>query len=70
MAVSALHLYERLEHDLAGCIGCGCLSLRACALLKPDGVLGERGSGPVRFDAEVAGDPARGEGQAGNASRR
>lgn len=48
---------ERLERDLAGCIGCGCLSLRACALLNPDDVLGERGAGPVRFDAEVAGAP-------------
>jgi MerR family redox-sensitive transcriptional activator SoxR len=47
---------ERLERDLAGCIGCGCLSLKACALLNPDDVLGEHGAGPVRFDAEMAGD--------------
>ncbi len=61
---------ERLERDLAGCIGCGCLSLKACALLNPDDVLGQHGAGPVRFDAEVAGDAGRDDGQAGNASRR
>ena len=27
---------ERLEHELTGCIGCGCLSMKACALLNPD----------------------------------
>ncbi len=39
---------ERLERDLVGCIGCGCLSLRACALLNPEDVLAEQGQGPVR----------------------
>lgn len=51
---------ERLEHDLAGCIGCGCLSLRACTLLNPDDVLAERGAGPVRLSPqEVARTPGR-----------
>jgi len=40
---------ERLERDLVGCIGCGCLSLKACALLNPEDVLAERGQGPVRL---------------------
>ncbi|MFC7375773.1 redox-sensitive transcriptional activator SoxR [Brachybacterium sp. GCM10030267] len=41
---------ERLEHELTGCIGCGCLSLRACALLNPDDALAATGSGPRRLD--------------------
>jgi MerR family redox-sensitive transcriptional activator SoxR len=44
---------EKLERDLAGCIGCGCLSLKACALLNPDDVLGEDGAGPVRLSPEA-----------------
>lgn len=45
---------ERLERDLLGCIGCGCLSLKACALLNPEDVLAEQGQGPVRVTAEPA----------------
>ncbi|MFI0718645.1 redox-sensitive transcriptional activator SoxR [Streptomyces sp. NPDC021224] len=40
---------EALEHDLTGCIGCGCLSMKACLLLNPDDSLGEQGPGPVRL---------------------
>jgi MerR family redox-sensitive transcriptional activator SoxR len=39
-------LLERLRDRLSGCIGCGCLSLRHCALLNPDDVAGRRGPGP------------------------
>jgi MerR family redox-sensitive transcriptional activator SoxR len=42
-------LLERLRDDLAGCIGCGCLSLRSCRLNNPDDVLGGAGPGPVRL---------------------
>jgi MerR family transcriptional regulator, redox-sensitive transcriptional activator SoxR len=35
----------QLRDDLAGCIGCGCLSLRACPLRNPDDRLGAQGSG-------------------------
>ncbi len=35
---------ERLRDDLDGCIGCGCLSLRSCALYNPHDTL--VGSGP------------------------
>jgi MerR family redox-sensitive transcriptional activator SoxR len=38
-------LLERLRDRLAGCIGCGCLSLRRCALLNPDDEAAERGPG-------------------------
>ena len=39
-------LLERLRDRLDGCIGCGCLSLRACQLLNPGDAAGERGPGP------------------------
>ncbi|MFJ9339569.1 redox-sensitive transcriptional activator SoxR [Streptomyces sp. NPDC101733] len=35
----------RLRDHLSDCIGCGCLSLKTCALSNPDDVFGERGSG-------------------------
>ncbi|KDN87000.1 MerR family DNA-binding protein [Kitasatospora cheerisanensis] len=40
---------ERLEAELTGCIGCGCRSMRACALLSPGDALGEDGAGPRRL---------------------
>ena len=43
----------RLRDRLDGCIGCGCLSLKACALHNPDDQAGRDGPGP-RY---VAGDP-------------
>lgn len=38
---------ERLRDKLDGCIGCGCLSLRTCALNNPDDEVAPRGPGPV-----------------------
>jgi MerR family redox-sensitive transcriptional activator SoxR len=43
-----LHL-QRLRDNLADCIGCGCLSLRSCALSNPGDMLAEQGPGPVRL---------------------
>ncbi|GIG68467.1 redox-sensitive transcriptional activator SoxR [Phytomonospora endophytica] len=43
------HAIERLERELTGCIGCGCLSMKACLLLNPDDALGDQGPGPVRL---------------------
>ena len=40
---------EALEHELTGCIGCGCLSMKACLLLNADDTLRARGPGPVRI---------------------
>lgn len=37
---------EALRDRLDGCIGCGCLSLRSCALYNPDDRLGRDGPGP------------------------
>lgn len=37
---------ERLRASLTTCIGCGCLSLGACALLNPNDRAAARGAGP------------------------
>jgi MerR family transcriptional regulator, redox-sensitive transcriptional activator SoxR len=39
-------MLERLRDRLAGCIGCGCLSLKVCRLYNPGDELAERGPGP------------------------
>ena len=36
----------KLRNELTNCIGCGCLSLRACALSNPDDWASKMGSGP------------------------
>ncbi len=38
---------ERLRDKLDGCIGCGCLSLKTCALNNPDDEVAPRGPGAV-----------------------
>lgn len=37
---------ERTRDRLDGCIGCGCLSLKKCAIYNPDDRLAEQGPGP------------------------
>lgn len=37
---------ERTRDRLDGCIGCGCLSLKKCALYNPEDRVGVRGPGP------------------------
>lgn len=37
---------EKLRDTLDGCIGCGCLSLEACALYNPADAAAEKGQGP------------------------
>jgi MerR family redox-sensitive transcriptional activator SoxR len=37
---------QHLRDRLSGCIGCGCLSLKACKLVNPDDILGRQGVGP------------------------
>jgi MerR family redox-sensitive transcriptional activator SoxR len=39
-------MLERLRDRLTGCIGCGCLSMKACRLLNPGDQLAARGPGP------------------------
>jgi MerR family redox-sensitive transcriptional activator SoxR len=36
----------KLRDQLTSCIGCGCLSLKSCALHNPDDAAAELGSGP------------------------
>ena len=40
---------QSLRDRLDGCIGCGCLSLRACALYNPGDQCAQAGSGPRRL---------------------
>lgn len=37
---------EKVREDLDGCIGCGCLSLKKCALFNAGDKWGEKGAGP------------------------
>ena len=46
---------ERLRDTLDGCIGCGCLSLDACALYNPEDRAGRRGAGPRYLLGDTAG---------------
>lgn len=43
-----LHL-QRLRDNLTGCIGCGCLSLKSCALTNPGDALAAKGPGATRL---------------------
>lgn len=43
-----MHL-ERLRDNLAGCIGCGCLSLKTCMLSNPGDMLFEHGPGAAKL---------------------
>ncbi len=40
---------QRLRDNLADCIGCGCLSLRSCALSNPADVLAAEGPGAAKL---------------------
>ena len=40
---------EQLRDTLDGCIGCGCLSLKSCALYNPADTLGKEGPGPRKL---------------------
>ena len=42
---------QALRDKLDGCIGCGCLSLRACALYNPADACAQQGSGAQRLPA-------------------
>lgn len=35
-----------LRNELSDCIGCGCLSLKSCAIFNPSDVIASRGTGP------------------------
>ncbi|UOR02459.1 redox-sensitive transcriptional activator SoxR [Leucobacter allii] len=48
---------ERLEEELVGCIGCGCLSLNTCRVLNPDDQLSAEGPGARRLQYPSEVDP-------------
>lgn len=37
---------KQMRQNLNGCIGCGCLSLKKCALYNPDDAIAVKGAGP------------------------
>ena len=41
-----ISMMERMRDRLDGCIGCGCLSLKACSLYNPDDKARRQGTGP------------------------
>jgi MerR family transcriptional regulator, redox-sensitive transcriptional activator SoxR len=45
---------SRTRDLLDGCIGCGCLSLRKCALYNPDDQAARRGAGPRYLLGDLA----------------
>ncbi|MEW6582371.1 MAG: redox-sensitive transcriptional activator SoxR [Actinomycetota bacterium] len=48
-----------LRDGLTSCIGCGCLSLRVCALVNPDDAAGAGAAGARFLPAALRRDPAR-----------
>ena len=45
-----IELLRKLRTQLNDCIGCGCLSLKACRLRNPMDTLSDEGCGPRRLD--------------------
>ncbi len=46
---------QQLRERLTGCIGCGCLSLKACALYNPEDKVSGQGAGARLLRIETAG---------------
>lgn len=61
---------ERLRDSLSGCIGCGCLSLEACALFNSDDRAAAMGPGPRYLIGESPGEGALPQAAAGSGSAR
>jgi len=49
-----IEVMTRLRDNLAGCIGCGCLSMAACPLWNPDDARGAEGPGARLVERERA----------------
>ena len=54
-------LLERLRDELSSCIGCGCLSLQACALYNPDDLAASLGEGARYLMGDTPADLLRGD---------
>ena len=50
---------QNLRRNLTGCIGCGCLSLRKCALYNPDDTAAARGPGARYLLGDESATPRR-----------
>ncbi len=48
---------QELRNGLTSCIGCGCLSLRSCALANPGDVLGDHAVGARRLPPALRREP-------------
>lgn len=52
---------EQVRDGLSMCIGCGCLSMRQCAIYNPDDELAATGRGARRvFPTDLVDEPSRG----------
>lgn len=51
LLTARIEAMTKVRDDLASCIGCGCLSLRACPVYNSDDELAARGSGAQRWPA-------------------
>ena len=47
---------ERLRDNLDGCIGCGCLSMKKCALYNPEDRIAANGAGPRYLMGDLPND--------------
>lgn len=52
-------LLTRMRDDLTSCVGCGCLSLKACKLYNPDDGAAVLGAGPRFLLGESSADAER-----------
>ncbi len=55
LLTARIEAMERVRDGLAGCIGCGCLSLRACPVYNADDELAAEGPGARRWPADARG---------------
>lgn len=60
----------RLRDSLAGCIGCGCLSLSVCRIWNPDDTAAALGPGPRYLLADPGADTTTGDVQSDRTGRR
>src|SRR5690606_29729741 len=60
----------RLRDQLDGCIGCGCLSMKACPLRNPKDALATEGAGPPLLDPPDRADSCRKRQVSGSLPRR
>ena len=55
LLTARIEAMERVRDGLAGCIGCGCLSLRSCPVYNAEDELAAEGPGARRWPADARG---------------